>query len=64
MPEMNERITKEQINHHLQMMEKAGLVEVVGVSEDGQEVWAITEFSKSLTEDQVHELIQRTYEEE
>jgi len=46
------------------MMEKAGLVEVVGVSEDGQEVWAITEFSKSLTEDQVRELIQRTYEEE
>lgn len=61
---MSEQITKEEILHHLQMMERAGLTEVVGVSDDGQEVWAVTEYAKSLTDQEVYELIQRSYEQE
>jgi len=53
--------TKEQIHDSLLQLQKIGLIEVTGISRDGEEVWGITEYAKTLTDEQIDKLIEASH---
>lgn len=55
--------TKEDVINDLAMMVKAGLVDI-RMREDGQWVYSATEMSKSLTDDQLFDILSNLQEED
>ena len=56
-------MNKEEISDHLTALVKANLVEI-RMREDGEWVYIATEYSKTLTPEQVEEILLSSYDEE
>ena len=51
---------KEEIMKDLLALQRIGLIEVVGINDEGEELWGPTELGRSLKEDQVNEIIDKS----
>jgi hypothetical protein len=50
---MDDEYTKDDLHNDMEFLRKAGLIEVIGVTEDGQWLWAATEKSKTMTQEEL-----------
>ena len=56
-------LSKDDIQIALIQLAKVGLIEVTGISEDGEEVWGATELSSTLSDDEIDMLIAKSFSE-
>ena len=51
---------KEEIMKDLLALQRIGLIEVVGINDEGEELWGPTALGRSLEEDQANEIIDKS----
>ena len=51
---------KEEIMKDLLALQRIGLIEVVGINDEGEELWGPTALGRSLKEEQVNEIIDKS----
>jgi hypothetical protein len=54
---MEDEYTPEDLHDDMEFLRKAGLIEVIGVNPDGQWLWAATEKSKTMTQEELLRLM-------
>lgn len=55
---MEDDYTVAELHEDMEFLRKAGLIEIIGVNEDGQWLWAATEESKKMSEEEIRRLIE------
>jgi hypothetical protein len=55
---MEDEYTPEDLHDDMEFLRKAGLIEVIGVNPDGQWLWAATEKSKTMTQEELLRLME------
>ena len=50
---MKDEYTKNDLHNDMEFLRKAGLIEVIGVNDDGEWLWAATEKGKNMTEEEL-----------
>lgn len=55
---MSDEYTREDLHDDMEFLRKAGLIEVIGVNDDGEWLWAATEKSKNITEEELRRLME------
>ena len=54
---MEDEYTDDDLHDDMEFLRKAGLIEVIGVNPDGQWLWAVTEKSKTMTQEELLRLM-------
>jgi hypothetical protein len=54
---MEDEYTPEDLHDDMEFLRKAGLIEVIGVNPDGQWLWAATEKSKNMSQEELLRLM-------
>lgn len=54
---MEDEYTADDLHDDMEFLRKAGLIEIIGVNPDGQWLWAATEKSKTMTQDELLRLM-------
>jgi len=55
-------LSKEEIMRDLIFLQRIGLIEVTAINDEGEELWALTKLARSLSEEQISELLDKTTE--
>ena len=55
---------KEEIMKDLLALQRIGLIEVVGINDEGEELWGPTALGRSLKEDQISGIIDKSVDDE
>jgi hypothetical protein len=55
---MEDEYTPEDLHDDMEFLRKAGLIEVIGVNPDGQWLWAATEKSKNMSQEELLRLME------
>jgi hypothetical protein len=55
---VDEEYTIENLHDDMEFLRKAGLIEVIGVNEDGQWLWAATDKSKTMSREELLKIME------
>lgn len=61
---MSDEYTREDLQRDMEALRKLGLIDVVGMRDDGQWLWAPTEKALNMTEEERAQAIYESYQEE
>lgn len=61
---MSDDYTKEDLHKDMEALRSAGLIEVMGINDEGQWLWRATDKAMSMTEEERAQAIYESYQEE
>ena len=59
---MSDEYTTNDLHEDMEFLRKAGLIEVIGVNDDGDWLWAATEKGKSLSEEELRRIMDEDFD--